>query len=161
MASYLSYMSSTHVRTHGLDGNLGTAGICDWDDLRMLPEVLAAHGFQTHAYVSNSNLHPKKGFPRGFKTWNDLNTEALGSATLKRSEYDLTDVQVIKRAKRALHGWSDDERNFLYLHILGPHLPLTPSKEARKLVGLPTDNSWKGIHLQEIRKASQSPRCRR
>jgi arylsulfatase A-like enzyme len=152
MASYMSYMSSTHVRTHGLDGNLAAAGICGWDDLKMLPEALNEHGFRSTAYVSNSNLHPKKGFPRGFDTWNDLAPEELGSNSLKRSEYDIGDVQVVRRGVAAMARWSKDERNFLYLHTLGPHLPLTPSKAARKKVGLPTNNTWKPIHLQQIRR---------
>jgi len=155
MASYMSYMTSTHVRTHGLDGNLGEGGICKWDDLKFLPEVLGEHGFHSAAYVSNSNLHPKKGFPRGFDTWNDLTPEQLGASVLKRSDYDIGDRQVVKRGIAAMKSWSEGERHFLYLHTLGPHLPLTPSKAGRAKVGLPTDESWRPIHLGQVRKLRQ------
>jgi len=89
LASYMSYMSSTHVRTHGLDGNLGPAGICDWDDLKMLPEVLTEAGFTADAWVANAHLHPKKGFPRGFQTWNGAPVgEADGRPSRIRSTLD-------------------------------------------------------------------------
>jgi arylsulfatase A-like enzyme len=156
MASYLSYMSSTHVRSHGLDGNLGKGGICAWNDITLLPEVLTPSGFRTTAFVSNSNLHPKNGFPRGFDTWNGLTPEQLGANTLTRKDYDIGDVQVVRRGVAAMQGWSAQERNFLYLHTLGPHLPLTPSKTARARVGLPTDSSWRPVHLQEIRRLRQN-----
>ena len=151
MASYLSYMSSTHVRTHGLDGNLGEGGICSWENITLLPEALKPHGFRSTAFVSNSNLHPKNGFPRGFDTWNDLTPDQLGSKTLTRADYDIGDIQVVRRGVAAMQRLTENERNFLYLHTLGPHLPLTPTKAARELVGLPTDSTWKPIHLQEIR----------
>ncbi|MBT3223725.1 MAG: sulfatase-like hydrolase/transferase, partial [Proteobacteria bacterium] len=127
IGSFMSYMTSTHLRTHGLDANLGRGGICAWEDVRPLPEVLKDHGFTTRAYVSNPNLHPKKGFPRGFDTWNDQTHEDL----MAGRKSAMSDQGVVRRAARDLATW-EDERNFLYLHLMAPHLPQHPSKQAIK-----------------------------
>ena len=154
MASYMAYMTSTHVRTHGLDGDLGPGGICGWDDLTLLPEALAQEGFGTTAFVANSNLHPKKGFPRGFETWNDLEVETqLGSQPLTRKDYVRSDRKVVSSGIAQMKAWSGDEREFLYLHLMAPHLPLAPSRPARKALDLPVKGpEARPIPLKEIRK---------
>jgi arylsulfatase A-like enzyme len=138
MASFMSYMTSTQVRTHGLDGNLNSSGICAWDDVTTLPEALSEEGFATTAWVANSNLYPKKGFPRGFESWNGLDHDDMGKP-LSKSDYVVGDVRVAKQGKSNIAQWRDDERNFLYLHLMAPHLPLDPSKKARQRFNLEAD----------------------
>lgn len=135
LASFLSYMTSTHVRTHGLDGNLGPAGICDWDDLQTLPEVLTEAGFQAEAWVANAHLHPKKGFPRGFQRWNgqEVSDDPL------RAARGTDDDAVVSAAQAAFAAWDDADRHFLYLHLMTPHLPLRPSEAARERFDVPHD----------------------
>lgn len=154
IASYLSYMTSTYTRTHGVDGDLGEGGICGWDDLVMLPEYLSQYGFHSRAYVANPNLHPKKGFPRGFDSWNELGPEHLGLADLPKRKYFRGDRYVARKGAQQIAAWdaSPDARQFLYLHLMSPHLPLRPSNTARKVVGLPSGPSWNPIGIKDIRK---------
>ena len=141
-SSFLSYMTSTHVRTHGWDYNtmaFPPGGICGWRDLETLPEVLARHGFRREAWVANPVLHPKSGFPRGFETWNDLDVAALAERHKGELGYAINDVQVVAGARRSLSAWQKGARHLLYLHLMTPHLPLEPSEEARKRFGLEPD----------------------
>ena len=74
VSSFLSYMTSKLVRSHGWDRHhlaYPRGGICSWDDLETLAEVLGRNGFRRDAFVVNAMLHPKAGFPRGFETWNE------------------------------------------------------------------------------------------
>ena len=159
IGSFMSFMTSTHLRTHGLDANLGRGGICAWGDVRTLPEVLKDHGFTTRAYVANPNLHPKKGFARGFDTWNDQTDEDL-KGTRKSS---MSDQGVVRRATRDLSSWKN-ERNFLYLHLMAPHLPQHPSKQAinrfkldkkSAVVDLELINQWRRHSTPEQQELSK------
>ena len=150
LSSFVSYMSSTHVRSHGLDGNMPDAGMCGWSDLRLLPEVLAQRGFDRVAWVSNSNLYPKKGVSRGFRVWNDVPLSEMVGRDVAKRMVRVSDKRVIKEAIAEVEGW-DDGRHFLYAHILGPHLPLRPSKAAREALGVPpTDRRL--VDIGTIRK---------
>jgi uncharacterized sulfatase len=145
--SYMSYMTSTYVRTHGWDyhpADYPDAGVCGWTDLELLPEVLARHGFDRVALVANHALHPKRGFSRGFERWNGLEVARLGSSD---SDYRLDDDAVVERARQEIAAWRDEGRHFLYVHLLSPHLPLSPSTEARARFGLSAEG---GIDLDKI-----------
>ena len=143
LSSYMSYMTSTHVRTHGLDYPppilYPPGGVCGWTDLETLPELLAGHGFRCDAYVANATLHPRSGFPRGFDTWNDLRVEELPDLDLRGLAYHIDDPTVVARARLALSTWAPRARHFLYLHLFGPHLPIEPSDEARDRFELAVD----------------------
>lgn len=81
------------------------------DDWPLLPEVLKAAGYATHAVVANRVLAPDSGTPRGFDT------------------YELTPLswdapEVLRRADAFLAQPKTGPR-FLYLHLMEPHLPYT------------------------------------
>jgi uncharacterized sulfatase len=138
--SYMSYMTSTYVRTHGWDygpADYPDPGVCGWTDLTMLPEALSAHGFERVALVANHALHPKRGFPRGFERWNGVEVKGLeGSGPLPMERWALPDDTVVERAIAEVGSWTPGKRHFLYVHLLSPHLPLDPSTEARARFGL-------------------------
>jgi arylsulfatase A-like enzyme len=156
--SYVSYMSSTWVRTHGWDygpADYPDPGICGWSDLEMLPEVLSRHGFERVALVANHALHPKRGFPRGFERWNGIDVSGLeGSAALAPERWMLDDEAVVERAIREIAAWDRGRRHFLYVHLLSPHLPLMPSPAARERYGLAPEGAIDLALIQRLRQRS-------
>lgn len=141
-SSYISYMSSTQVRSHGWDYELSRypeAGICGWDDLELLPEVLSRHGFRRVALVSNPHLNPKSGFARGFEFWNGVSVDKLRGRKISKRAFAMDDEDSIREARRVLAKWHPDRRHFLYVHLMAPHMPLRPSPEARKHFGIDGD----------------------
>jgi arylsulfatase A-like enzyme len=114
--SIISLFTGAPVRTHGWD--LPAAQIGRYPklpDRPLLAEVLSAHGFQTTAMVSNPYLTQTLGFDRGFDRYlRTSDTAMLGS--VQRSFLQQRDPA---------------RRQFLYLHLMGPHSPLSPSPEAR------------------------------
>jgi arylsulfatase A-like enzyme len=164
-ASFISYMTSTHVRTHGWDFHLAyypDSGVCGWDDLETLSEVLSRHGFRSEALVANPALRPTLGFARGFASWNGVPLDRgqrarVDAATVPR----LTDRAVVRGARAAMERWDASERHFLYLHLMAPHLPLEPSPAALESLGLPGDWAPEGridlTRIRELRKSSTAP----
>ncbi|MBW1684620.1 MAG: sulfatase-like hydrolase/transferase [Deltaproteobacteria bacterium] len=160
LASYLSYMSSIHVRSHGWDFPFlynPKAGVCGWDDMEMLAEVLARNGFRNEAFVANPVLEPSKGFARGFHDWNGIRLDGVHEDdTSLWLQFWLDDGRVVEEAEAALARWEGDRRQFLYLHLMDPHPPLDPSPAGREAVGAPAD--WApggrlGSHwVRELRK---------
>ena len=160
-SSYVSYMTSTWVRTHGWDFPVLApveTGICGWTDLVTLPEVLARHGFTRTAFVANPHLTPKLGFPRGFEIWNGLDVEALGSGdALPSVGPQPSDSEVVERAREAVFGWEAGRRHFLYVHLMTPHLPLAPSDGARQVMDLPEHWSPDGrLDVDRVRALERS-----
>lgn len=155
-SSYISYMSSTEVRTHGWDYELSRypdAGICGWDDLELLPEVLSRHGFRRVALVSNPHLNPKSGFARGFELWNGVEVESLRGRKVSKHAFAIDDEDSVREAKRVLAKWDPQRRHFLYIHLMAPHLPLRPSREARAQFGIEDDRlPHKGVNRTLMRR---------
>jgi len=138
-SSFLSYMTSTWVRTHGWDFagvNYPKPGVCGWTDLVTLSEVLSNHGFSRSAFVANASLHPRYGFPRGFERWNDQDLASASRARLPDGVIDLPDTEVAERSAAEIARWRRGERHLLYVHFMAPHFPLDPSPEARTRFGL-------------------------
>jgi len=157
--SFLAYMSSVHVRTHGwdysFDERFPKPGFCSRPDLTTLAQVLAQHGFQNHALSANGLLHPKRGFPRGFSTWNTLDVPSLANRNLTKSEAQLSDRDVMAKGLATIKSWDPSQRNFLYLHLMSPHLPLLPSRKARAAMSLPdTPKKILTSEIKELRKIS-------
>ena len=119
--SVMSLMTGASVRQHGWDHPM--PGRSDpyppMPDLPTLPERLHALGFETEGYYANPILRPSLGFGRGFDTWESVK-----------------EGDIVARVSRAVARWDDDERHLLYVHLYGPHQPLTPSKAARERWGL-------------------------
>jgi arylsulfatase A-like enzyme len=90
---------------------------------RLLPEVFAAHGYETKALVTNANVSEPFGFARGFARFDYLSEDA-----------DRAGVHV---PARLLHddvlAWLDTRGRrpfFLYVHASDPHAPYHPSSAA-------------------------------
>ncbi len=121
--SYVSYMTSRYARTHGWDYRLDkpdTFRALD-DRAPMLAQVLSGAGYATSGQHAQPNLRPDLNFHRGFDTF------VRGA-----------DVGVVNGALADIKKWkADGKPNFLYVHLMAPHVPLLPSAEARAAVGAP------------------------
>jgi len=114
--SIISLFTGAPVRTHGWD--LPAAQIGRYPRVPALPvlaEVLSSHGFETTAMVTNPYLTQTLGFDRGFDRYLRTSDKAM-----------LGSVQ-----RSFLRQRDPARRQFLYLHLMGPHSPLAPSPEAR------------------------------
>lgn len=123
--SYVSFMTSRYARTHGWDYRLNkpdTFRALD-DRAPMLAETLKAAGYATSAQFSQPNLRADLAFDRGFDTF-------------KRG----ADRGVINGAVADIKKWKDDGKpNFLYVHLMAPHVPLLPSEASRSAMGAPAN----------------------
>jgi arylsulfatase A-like enzyme len=116
------------------------SGVCGWDDVVMLAEVLERAGFENEALVANFRLHQKAGFARGFARWNTVAAEAVaGFARLDQHNYLFRDEAATQAAVGAVQGWDQGARHFLYVHLMSPHLPLEPSPAALEALRIPRD----------------------
>lgn len=78
-----------------------------------LAERLRAAGFQTAAFTTNKLLVPGSGIEQGF----DVFESDFG---------DERDANVLARASRWLAERPKDARAFVWVHLMGPHLPYDP-----------------------------------
>lgn len=115
--SVVSLLTGRLVRHHGWD--LPSARMGKYPalpDVPRLPEVLQQQGVKTAALYANPYLSEPLGFDRGFNTW-------------KRT----SDRHMPKQLARIVQSsWTETDRHFVYLHLLGPHSPLRPSDAARE-----------------------------
>ena len=144
--STLSLMTGSHLRDHGWDlpfpDKLGPGEVYpSLDDRTMLAEVMKAAGYKTAGVYANPLLSRELGWERGFDIW-------------RRT----TDVKMPRRLKKVLSRVEPDEPLFLYVHYLGPHQPLRPSKKAGDYWGA----DWhflsryrKGLRRKFIKNGSQ------
>lgn len=119
--SVVSLFTGMSVRQHGYDESTGQLG--RYPRLPAVPflaEHLAAQGFATTGLYANPYLAEDLGFDRGFESW-------------RRSADKAMPKQVARLVEEQ---WSSGERQFLYLHLLGPHSDLKPSEAARERHGL-------------------------
>ena len=142
-ASFLSFMTSAHVRTIDWDfaipgENPPPGAFCERTDLTTLAEVLSRNGFTSNAIVGNTFLFPKHGFPRGFHKWNRIEVAKMAGQKLPRwGMKKLVDDAVVKMAIEEIERWSFKERRFAYVHLMDPHLPHQPPRAVRKRFNLP------------------------
>ena len=157
--SFLSYMSSVAVRTHGwdypFDVRFPKPGFCARADLTTLAEVLQESGFDNRTFVSNGLLHPKRGFPRGFETWNTFNVQGLASRELTKAQARFRDREVVAKGIESIESWEPGEHHFLYLHLMYPHLPHEPSRAVRKELDLPDEpKRFSTTDVKKLRETS-------
>jgi len=81
-----------------------------------LAEALRAAGFRTAAFTANQLLVPGSGIEQGFETFGVLGP---------RRDED-RDLLVIEGAIEWVRQQPADARLFLWLHLIGPHLPYDP-----------------------------------
>ena len=132
--SVVSMFSGALVSTHGWDFPFPrfmrqeTETYAEVPKLPLLAEVLSSAGFSTLGLYNNQMLDQGLGLDRGFERW-----EHVG------------DRKMPARLRAEVEGWpavgsdlgSDGgDRHFVYLHLLGPHHPLRPSRRAARRWGL-------------------------
>lgn len=88
------------------------------DQLELLAERLAAHGYRTLGVSGNPNASPQFGFDQGFDAFHFDDRD-------KAREYE--DVTALVGAAERLLAQDDGRPTFLYLHVMNVHGPyLTP-----------------------------------
>ena len=121
--SFISYMLAQYPRTHGWTWAMDTAldlGISLDRQFPMLASVLQDAGYVTVSYYSNAFLKRDFGLDTGFDIWR------LGNDTL-----------TTQRAIAEIERWSSDSRpNFMYVHLMAPHVPLCPPDDAFTALGV-------------------------
>ena len=86
------------------------------DDVAYLPELARTAGYRTIAVVSNHILTPARGLGRGFEVY-DAADDARDAP------------QTTRDALRAVAGLRGEERIFLWVHYIDPHVPYLPPPE--------------------------------
>ncbi len=83
-------------------------------DITTLAEQLAAAGFRTAAFTTNKLLDRGSGIEQGFETFEtDFGEER--------------DAHVLERAAAWVEEHAKDEHLFVWVHLMGPHLPYDPA----------------------------------
>ncbi len=102
------------------------------DGVRTIAEALHAAGWRTGAFVENPQVTRARGFARGFDTWDSPDDhDPPRTLLLDPLGIDLTGAPLVHhgrdpeaRVDRALAWLAEDDRpTFLWVHLLGPHLP--------------------------------------
>lgn len=88
-------------------------------EVPLLAQVLREQGFSTSGHFANGLLGEGLGYERGFVRW-------------KHGD----DAQVERRVTAEIQAWQPGERNFLYVHLFGPHHPLRPGKNSQARWGI-------------------------
>ena len=143
--SYVSFMTSRYARTHGWDYPLtkhDTWRTLD-DQAPMLAQVLSGAGYATNAQFSQPNLRKDLAFDKGFDTF------TRGA-----------EVGAVRGAVAAIGKWKADPKpNFLYVHLMAPHVPLKPTEASRTAVGAaPIDTQISYAHWATASAADKATR---
>jgi len=144
--STLSLMTGSHVRDHGWDlpfpDKLQPGQVYpSLDDRPTLGEVMKEAGYTTVGLYSNPLLSRELGWQRGFDYWKSS-----------------SDVKMAKKVGNHLNKIGPDAPVFLYLHYLGPHQPLKPSRKAGDYWGVDWDflgRFRKGLRRKFIKNGPQ------
>ena len=143
--STLSLMTGSHVREHGWDLPFPRFMSAEGksyppvDDRPTLAEVLSNAGYATLGLYANPLLSRKLGWQRGFDEWKQVADAGMARA--------------LRRRYRELVAESAERPIFAYLHLLGPHQPLRPSRSASKRWGVTDEVRYltkKGIRLEHV-----------
>ncbi|HCH64335.1 MAG TPA: hypothetical protein DFR83_16135 [Deltaproteobacteria bacterium] len=141
--STLSLMTGTHVRDHGWDlpfpRFMAQAGLSypSVDDRTTLAEVLTTHGYRTIGLFANPLLSRNLGWERGYGDW--------------QQEHDSSMARTLRRSVRYMKQFDPNRPLMVYLHLLGPHQPIRPSRQAARRWGVRSETrhlSRKGIRIE-------------
>ncbi len=123
--SVVSLFLGMPIRQHGWDEPSGHLGrYPPLPDSPTLAGVLSEAGFETHGFYANPYLAEELGFDRGFDQW-----RRSADKSIPRQFASLVE-----------ENFGGERRQFVYLHLLGPHSPLRPSDAAR--LRWEVDPSW-------------------
>ena len=87
--------------------------------VELLPELLAADGFFTGAFIANGYVSDKFGFKQGWSTYRNYIREGRKSP----AQYVVADVL------EWLDSRPKDKPFFLYVHTIDPHVPYKPPEQ--------------------------------
>ncbi len=107
-----------------------------------LAERLVENDIKTAGFYANNWLHPKNGLNQGFETWEfvDRDVEARTREVVDRGLAFLDSLE--------------DERFFLYLHVVDPHAPYDPPPPYDKRFGADYQGTIDGHYALEDRSLS-------
>jgi len=134
--SVASIMTGMSVRAHGWDFPFPVQmeaqgeGYPPLPEVPVMAEVFRAAGFRTDGWYANRLLGQGLGYGRGFDRW----------------EWG-QDADLVAHAAEAIHAWAPEERHFVYLHLMGPHHPLSPSERSRTHWGITPEELGLGGQL--------------
>lgn len=131
--STVSAFTSQYARTHGWEYQMGKSHLDSVhvmsSRLTTLAQVLRDQGFLTQGWYANGYLKGPIGFARGFHVWSYAK-----------------DDKVIASGIEDIGRWdSDGAPNFLYLHLMTPHVPLRPSAAGQRAAGVSVQVPADGI----------------
>ena len=128
--SVVSMFTGAYIGTHGWDFPFPRFMDKDKEtyaqvpDLPLLAEVLHEADFDTLGLYNNVMLDQGLGLDRGFDRWEHIGDRKMGPRLAEEV------------AEWPQVGDLGGDRQFVYLHLLGPHHPLRPSRPAAKRWGL-------------------------
>ena len=141
--SVISLFTGKTVREHGWDFPMPKAiQVHNYSypsiptETKTIAEVLTDNGFETHGFYSNPLLRREIGFNRGFSNWELSN-----------------DLEMTKTLEDFLQNHKlQNQSQFFYIHLLGPHQPLKPSPEMIVKYNINSDrlNDFGGMGLQRV-----------
>jgi choline-sulfatase len=104
---------------HPMDHGARTQGAVLSDEATMLSEHFKAEGFATAGLIANGYISDRFGFDQGWDHYKNYIREAGASSEAEDVFREAGDWAVA-------HG---DERFFLYVHTIDPHVPYDPEEE--------------------------------
>ena len=118
LPSHTSIFSGTFPPYHGVRDN---GGFIVPDELTMLAEILAAHGYDTAAFIAAFVLDSRWGLDQGFDTYVDdfdfSGQRFISMGAVQRPANEVVDAAL---------AWLGRERDapfFLWVHLYDPHTP--------------------------------------
>lgn len=135
--STISFFTSQFARTHGWNSTFDKVAAGEYtamgEKVPTLAQVLREQGYVTSGHYANGLLKAGIGVGRGFLTWRHGNDE-----------------EVVKRAIEDIGLWGNDGGpNFLYVHLMTPHIPLRPTGAAQAAAGVKLDTPAEGFRYYE------------
>lgn len=129
------------------------------DSVPTLAEQLRVRGWKTAAVVANPWAGAAMGFDRGFDHFIDSGEPGrrllVGGAP--RGAHGQDDARTVDAALEWLHRNNDDEPIYLWVHLMGPHMPYlhSPVEKMRRLDPVTLRSSYPSSESQkqEIRDA--------
>lgn len=120
---------------HGVTGT-GSSYLAS--DLDTLAEVMQRAGMATGAFVGNPLIVPSQNFDQGFQTFHGT-----------RAGVFVDGKDLVPGALEWLRA-NQDNRFFMYLHMVDPHVPYDPDPEVVARFGMQRPKAWTDNALSDI-----------
>jgi len=152
LPSHVSLMSGRWPVAHGVARN----GYVVHDDNVMLAEILAGAGFRTIGVSAALELSDMLDFPQGFSVWDQDDETYAGHIVANRDARRAEEITNAVFARLGDAGLRSDERLFLFVHYIDPHIPYDPPEPFRSAGG-PVPDGFVG-DFREVRQAKARQR---